>query len=232
MGEVKALHLLSIVLLALCTSLDSLGVGIVYGMRKIRLPFASNLLIAVLTGLGTLMAMKAGEYVFALMPRVWANYISSGIMIAAGIWIMLQSWARPSENIGKKTCEPEIKASHSAGGAPEAVITLRIKSLGILIRILKEPAAVDRDCSGAIDFKEAIVLGMALSLNNLSGGLGGGMAGLNPELTALLTAITSFFFFVVGSRIGYNCFSRWIGERATRIAGLVLIAIGVYELFI
>lgn len=226
------MHLLSIVLLALSTSLDSLGVGIVYGLRRIRLPFASNLLIAVLTGLGTLAAMKAGEYVFALLPRVWANPISSGIMIAAGIWIMFQSWAKPSENSGKKTGEPETKAGGGAGCAPKTVITLQIKSLGILIRILKEPATVDRDCSGAIDFKEACVLGMALSLNNLAGGLGGGMAGLDPGLTALLTAMISFFFFVVGIRVGHNYFSRWVGDRATRIAGIVLIAIGIYEFFI
>ena len=232
MREVNVLHLFSIILLALSTSLDSLGVGIIYGLRKIRLPFTANLLIAVLTGLGTFAAMKAGEYVFTLLPRVWANYISSGAMIAAGIWIMFQSWAKSGENNGKKKDEPGIKEEGGSQCAPGAVITLRIKSLGILIRILKEPTAVDRDYSSAIEFKEACVLGMALSLNNMAGGLGGGMTGLDPELTALLTGFTSFIFFVAGIRIGYNYFTRWIGERATQIAGLVLIAIGVYELFI
>lgn len=225
------MQLFAIVLLALSTSLDSLGVGIVYGLRKIRLPFASNLLIAVLTGLGTFAAMKAGEYVFTLLPRVWAGYISAGVMIAAGVWIMFQSWAKPSENNGKKTDEAEVVVKLEATCGPRAVMILRIESLGLLIRILKEPTAIDRDCSGTVDFKEACVLGLALSLNNLAGGLGGGMLGLNPELTALLTSAVSFFFFVVGIKIGHNYLSNWIGERATQIAGLVLIAIGVYELF-
>lgn len=101
------MQLFAIVLLALSTSLDSLGVGIVYGLRKIRLPFASNLLIAVLSGLGTFTAMKAGEYVFTLLPGMWAGYISSGVMIAAGVWIMFQSWAKPGENNGKKESNPE-----------------------------------------------------------------------------------------------------------------------------
>jgi putative sporulation protein YtaF len=153
-------------------------------------------------------------------------------MIAAGIWIMFQSWAKPGENNGEKKDAPDTNEERSSSCAPRTVITLHIKSLGLLIRVLKEPAAIDRDCSGTIDFKEACVLGLALSLNNLAGGLGGGMVGLNPELTAALTALVSFFFFVVGIRLGHNYFSRWVGDRATQIAGLALVAIGVYELFI
>jgi putative sporulation protein YtaF len=110
------------------------------------------------------------------------------------------------------------------------LVTFEIKVLGLLIRILKEPVAVDQDRSGAIDFKEACVLGLALTLNNLAGGLGGGMAGLNPGLTALLALVTSLLFFVIGLKVGQTYLSRWIGERSAVIAGLALIAIGVYEL--
>jgi putative Mn2+ efflux pump MntP len=236
--EVNCLHILSIVLLALSTSLDSLAVGVVYGLRKIRMPWSSNLLIAILTGLGTFGAMKAGAYIFTLIPPVWAAYISSGVMAGAGIWIILQSRAKPGENSNVPPGEQPAASGGNSGTFSELsresecvpLVTFEIKVLGLLIRILKEPVAVDKDCSGAIDFKEACVLGLALTLNNLAGGLGGGMAGLNPGLTALLALVTSLLFFVIGLKVGQTYLSRWIGERSAVIAGLALIAIGAYEL--
>lgn len=231
MREVKeTLHLLSSVLLAVSSSLDNLGIAIVFGMRRIRLPFTSNLLIAVMTSLGTFVSMKAGEYMFTLLSPDLANYLSSGIMIAAGGWVMFQSRIKPGENDGKKN-GPETKGGNSNGGAPKTIFTMHIKSLGLLINILREPATVDQDYSGTIEIKEAFLLGLALTLNNLAGGIGGGMAGLNPELTATITLVTSLVFFVCGMRIGHNVLAKWIGERASFIAGLVLIAIGVYEFF-
>jgi len=231
------LHILSIVLLALSTSLDSLAVGVVYGLRRIRLPLSSNLLIAFLTGLGTFAAMKAGAYIFTLMPPAWAAYISSGVMAGAGVWIILQARSQPAANDVTAEEQPATQggSNRTVPSLPEKgesipLVTFEIRVLGLLIRILKEPVAVDKDSSGSIDFKEACVLGLALTLNNLAGGLGGGMAGLNPGLTALLALATSLLFFLIGLRIGKAYLSRWIGERSAVIAGLALIAISIYEL--
>jgi putative sporulation protein YtaF len=228
-GEVNCLHILSIVLLAVSVSLDSLAVGVVYGLRKIRLPWSSNLLIAFLTGLGTFAAMKAGACIFTLMPPEWAAYISSGVMAGAGLWVILQSRGKQGDG-SSASITGESKRTVSPGECVP-LVTFEIKFLGLLIRILKEPVAVDRDCSGAIDFKEACVLGLALTLNNLAGGLGGGMLGLDPGTTALLALATSLFFFIIGLKVGQTFISRWIGERSALIAGLALIAIAVCELF-
>ncbi len=43
------LHLLTILLLSFSSNLDNVGVGVSYGIRKINIPFTSNLLIAVVT---------------------------------------------------------------------------------------------------------------------------------------------------------------------------------------
>jgi putative sporulation protein YtaF len=226
------LHFLTIVLLALSISLDSLAVGIVYGLRRIRMPWSSNLLIAVLTGLGTFAAMQAGSYVITFMPPDWASYISSGVMAGAGLWIILQSRSGGAAAGDLPPAPGDHKDLRQPPAAREYVqlASIEIKFLGLLIRILKEPAAGDRDASGTIDFKEACIVGMALSLNNLAGGLGGGMAGLNPLYTALLALVISILFFITGLKVGQRYLSRWIGERSAVIAGLILILIAVYEL--
>ncbi|OPY57419.1 MAG: manganese efflux pump MntP [Pelotomaculum sp. PtaU1.Bin035] len=221
-----------IVMLIISISMDSFGIGIVYGIKNIKLPILSNLLIALLTGLSTFWAMKTGLYFFTLLPPTRADFISSAALIAAGVWTMLQSWAEPSENNSIKTEKEIIKKEINNGEALKTFFTLRIKSLGLLIQILKEPASVDQDCSGTIDFKEACLLGTALSLNNLAGGVAGGMAGLEPELTAFLSALISIIFFLGGNRLGRGCLSRWTGKKAAYIAGLMLIIIGIIEFFI
>lgn len=222
------MELFLIVLLIFSISMDSFGIGIVYGLRNIKLPFFSNLLIALMTGLCTFLAMKTGIHFIALLPPPWANYISSAVLIAVGIWTMTQSWAKPSEdvNIKKRTINKLKNNDHKTF---KTFLTLRIRSFGILIQILKEPDSVDQDYSGTIDLRESCLLGAALSLNNLAGGVAGGMAGLKPELTAIFTAIISILFFWGGSWLGRNYLSRWTGEKTVYLAGSMLIIIGIIE---
>jgi len=218
------------ILLILSISMDSFGIGIAYGLKRIKMPFLSNLLIALLTGACTFFAMKTGICFITLLPLLWANYISSAALIAVGFWTMLQSWAKPVENVNTIK-EKTIKTKNNENENFKIFFTLRIKSLGLLVQILKEPSSVDQDCSGTIDLKEACLLGAALSLNNMAGGVAGGMAGLKPELTALFSALTSIVFFLSGNLLGRNYISRWTGEKAAYIAGLMLIIIGIIEFY-
>jgi putative sporulation protein YtaF len=226
---VKSVHLLSSILLAVSSNLDNLGVAITFGLRKVQVPWAANLLIAVLTGLGTLLSMKAGGYVTSLLPPFWSNLISSVIMVSVGVWVMFQSWGNPKAKEGSGTV---AVVNPIVENAPKTIIALRIKTFEVLIRILEEPNTVDQDHSGNVDLKEATLLGAALSLNNIAGGIGGGMAGLKPELTALFATMISFIFFEIGVKFGKSYFTKCLGDRASQLAGAILIAIGIYEFFI
>jgi putative sporulation protein YtaF len=225
---VKSVHLLSSILLAVSSNLDNLGVAITFGLRKVQVPWAANLLIAMLTGLGTLLSMKAGGYVTSLLPPFWSNLISSVIMVSVGVWVMFQSWGNPTGE-ERRTC---AVAKPVAEKVPKTIVALRIKTFEVLIRILEEPNTVDQDHSGSVDLKEAALLGAALSLNNIAGGIGGGMAGLKPELTALFAMMISFIFFEMGVTLGKSYFTKYLGDRASQLAGAILIAIGIYEFFI
>ncbi len=223
------MHLLSSILLAVSSNLDNLGVAITFGLRKVQVPWTANLLIAMLTGLGTLLSMKAGGYVTSLLPPFWSNLISSAIMVSVGIWVMFQSWGNPA---GEERRRTDTVTKPVAEKVPKTIVALRIKTFEVLIRILEEPNTVDQDHSGSVDLKEAALLGAALSLNNIAGGIGGGMAGLKPELTALLAMMISFIFFEMGVTFGKSYVTKYLGDRASQLAGAILIAIGIYEFFI
>lgn len=223
------MHLLSSILLAVSSNLDNLGVAITFGLRKVQVPWTANLLIAMLTGLGTLLSMKAGGYVTSLLPPFWSNLISSVIMVSVGVWVMFQSWGNPA---GEEKRRTGTVTKPVAEKVPKTIVALRIKTFEVLIYILEEPNTVDQDHSGSVDLKEAALLGAALSLNNIAGGIGGGMAGLKPELTALLAMMISFIFFEMGVTFGKSYFTKYLGDRASQLAGAILIMIGIYEFFI
>jgi hypothetical protein len=55
------LHLLSILLLAVSSSMDNLGTGVSYGLRNICIPLSLNLIIALFNRAGGL--MEPGHYI-------------------------------------------------------------------------------------------------------------------------------------------------------------------------
>ena len=95
--------------------------------------------------------------------------------------------------------------------------------------IMMKPENADMDRSKHIDFREATFLGVALSINNVGGGVSAGMTGLNPFWVGFLSAVLNFVALWGGNYIA-EVFIRWnLSRRATVVAGMILIAIGIEQ---
>ena len=81
-------------LIALSCNLDNVGVGISYGTRRIRLPLATNLNIALVTSAGTYVAMVLGQQVFLFFSPASGAILGGGILVAMGAWVMGQEIIR------------------------------------------------------------------------------------------------------------------------------------------
>lgn len=104
------------------------------------------------------------------------------------------------------------------------------KSENMFIGILRTPESADFDGSKTIGFSEALVLGVALSINNIAGGFDAGVTNLNLWATALVSGCFSFIcisgFFIYRKRY----LAEYLGKWATIIAGALLILIGIDQL--
>ena len=89
------------------------------------------------------------------------------------------------------------------------------------------------DSSNKIDMKEAIFLGIALSLDSLSIGFGASAIGINTCLFPLLISIFQIIFLSVGRFIGSNIsnISKLPKNIWNIISGILLIGIGICKLF-
>ena len=206
----------SIILLALAVSLDSFSVGFTYGLRKMRIPFKSIAIIACCSALTLTIAMLIGHLLQQVVSPEFAGKMGGIILIILGIWVIYQFFRSEKE----KDILPHEKV----------IINLEIKSLGLVIHILKKPMSADFDKSGTITGVEAIMLGLALSLDSFGAGIGAVMLGYSPGYLALAVALLSSLLVFLGMKIGtYLSQITWL-QRFTFLPGILLIIIGVWKI--
>jgi len=214
----RRLDLLTILLLALSSNADNVGVGVAYGIRGINVPLASNLLIALVTGAGTIASMLVGQTIGGTMQPKLASILGGIILAGIGGWVIVQS-ARSAGSDAENHLARRSSARRPASG------TLRKLTL-----ILDNPLTIDRDFSGHIDMKEGCLLAAALTLNNIVSGAAAGMLGLSVVLTT--TAVMSFSMLTLwmGLVFGYHYGRRLLGSLAGFVSGLLLVTIGLYQI--
>ncbi|WP_059171372.1 sporulation membrane protein YtaF [Bacillus sp. FJAT-27445] len=205
-----------IFLLAFAVSMDSFSVGFTYGLRSMALPLKSALIIASCSAFSMLASMSAGLLVGKWLPA-WLMETAGGlILILLGAWVLFQFF-RPAKDAQQANTE-------------RIIVNYEIRSIGLVIKILKKPLSADFDLSGTITGIEAILLGLALSLDSFGAGIGASMLGLSPLYLSLAAAVMSSGFVYAGIKCGYY-FSRWRWfEKIAFFPGLLLIMIGIWKL--
>lgn len=222
------LPIVSLLILALAVSLDGFAVGIMYGLRKIRIPLKSIVIISCCSGIIIFASMQVGLVLMRFMSPDTAKIIGACILIFIGIWaianMMLQRDRKEPEEATAAT------TPYPVSPVKRRIVTIEIKTLGLVIEILKSPAAADVDRSGNISSSEAALLGIALSLDAFGAGIGAAMIGLSPWTTPICIAVISGAFVAAGLRLGY-LFSEatWLRNMSI-LPGLFLILIGIMKL--
>ncbi|WP_141431999.1 sporulation membrane protein YtaF [Bacillus sp. 03113] len=209
-------HSFSLLLLALAVSVDNFSVGLTYGLRKVRIPFKSMVIISICSAITLIIAMIFGHFLQKIFSTSIANSIGGSILILLGGWILFQFFQSDKE----KDILPSEKT----------IVNFEIKSLGIVIHILKKPMAADFDQSGTITGIEAFMLGLALSLDAFGAGIGAALLGFSPLYLAISVSIMSIFFVFSGLMVGTS-FSKssWV-QKCSFLPGVLLILIGIWKI--
>ncbi|WP_102347199.1 sporulation membrane protein YtaF [Bacillus sp. Marseille-P3661] len=209
------MDLLALLILAIAISLDSFSVGATYGLRNVYIPPKSIIIISLCTFGMLLVAMTIGQGFEYFISQQMSKKIGGFILIGIGLWVLIQFF-RKTDNNPKTTSNTIIK--------------LEIKSLGIIIKILKKPMEADIDRSGTISGIEAFLLGFALSLDAFGAGLGAALIDLSPIIFAILVTSCSSLFLITGIKFG-QIFQNveWIHKLAF-LPGIVLIFLGIFKI--
>ena len=209
-------HIASILLLALAVSLDSCGVGMTYGIRKLRIPVRSILIIAGCSALSLAFGMLMGSLSEHLMAHDWTGKLGGFILLALGVWTLSSYFKRDEEQC------PIMDE--------RTLFQMEIKSIGLVIHILKKPLSADFDQSGTITGLEAFFLGLALSLDGFGAGIGAGILHYPLLIQVVLCFGMSALLMLLGIKAGKYLQDSIMAKVFSVIPGLVLIFLGITKI--
>lgn len=213
------MELLTIIVFALALNMDALGTGVAYGVRKIKIPFTSLLIISLMSVLAISTSMTLGHMLASILSESFAHRLGGFILLAIGVWILVQSWQ-------------ESKHVHEQDEAFEqTLMQIRIKALGLVIQVLREPSKADLDKSGVISSREALLLGCALALDAFGAGFAVSMMGFDPILTAIVVGLGHIVLTYAGLILGSGFAATSLGQKMAVLPGFILIALGLFKLY-
>lgn len=205
--------ILTCMLLALSTSIDSIGIGLTYGIRDITISRQAKIILFIISLIISSISILIGNTLNNILSKEITNIIGSLILFFIGLIIIVQTLKREKRQEKK-------------------VYKLFIRFLGITIQIIKDPITSDFDNSKKIDSKEAIYLGTALSLDSFSVGIGAGMLGSISIIFPLIVSLFQIVFLSLGRNIGEKLNKKiHIPSKIWSIlSAVLLILIGIVRL--
>lgn len=222
--------LFNILILAFSSSIDSFGIGITYGLRKIKLSCLSSITLFIISIIITSISILIGKNLNYILPQFITSLIGSLLLILMGSLIIFQV-------INKKGNKPISKSQISdsfAYSESQKIYKFFIKFLGITIQIIKDPISSDLDNSKKIDIKEATYLGITLSIDSFCIGIGSSILGISSILFPILVSIFQIIFLSLGRlfaiKVGQN--TKIPDNTWNLVSGILLIFIGISKLFI
>ena len=214
--------LLNCLFLAISSSIDSLGIGITYGIKNTKITMGAKSILFFISFIISIISIYFGNLLKYIFPDFLIHYLGSFLLMLMGLFMCFQSLKISKQEYKVKDVQ-NLKISDT-----EKIYSFFIKCLGITIKIIKNPTSSDFDKSNIIDSKEALFLGLALSLDSFCIGIGFSMINTFSIIFPLLTSCFQLFFLSLGNYCGKKLysFSKLPDNIWSIISGILLIIIG------
>lgn len=204
------LYYTGLLFLVIAVSLDGFGVGISYGMRKIRVPILSIFIIILCSGIVVFLSMVIGNYLTNFIPIEYTSFIGGTILIIIGLFVITNVFRQRRKELNG---HPQLE-----------------KNLETFKKVMITPEKADIDQSGNISAQEAIVLGIALALDAFGAGIGAAFLGYSPIITTLCIACLSGIFVFSGIQLGLLLSKKEYLQKMTVVPPLLLIGLGFFNI--
>lgn len=181
------------IVLSISSSIDSLGIGITYGIKNTKISLLSKIILLCISLFVSFISVSFGNFLTFILSETFTNLIGGFILFLIGVFVIVKSFFDTNSTNNNY---------------------------------------YDFNHSNLIDPKEAIFLGLALSLDSFGIGVSSSLIGSNSLLFPLLVSIFQFIFLSFGVKLGkkINKLSKISDFIWTLISGILLICIGLIRL--
>ena len=85
------MYFLSILLFSAAVTCDGLIIGLSYGARKVKINFMCNLIVGIISCLGTMIGMYTGQLFDIFLVESVATYLGSVLLFLFGLYMFYQA---------------------------------------------------------------------------------------------------------------------------------------------
>ncbi|GBG56684.1 putative membrane protein YtaF [Sporomusaceae bacterium FL31] len=211
------MNIFYVLLLGFAVSIDGFIAGIAYGLKNIKIPASSLGIVGLVTVLCTGSAMFFASMLEQYINPHVAIVCGSLLLIAIGIVSLFQEYL--TKNIKDFDFDDDITARK-----------LTISIGRIMINILAKPETADVDNSKKISSTEAILLGLALGIDNMVATFAASLMGFLPLYTPLLMGVIQIAVVSAGILASTRIVSESLKKRFPYLPGTLLILLGLSRL--
>lgn len=208
-----------VLFLSTAVGMDALASGVAYGIKDIEIPFSSLTVIALVTVICAAVG-KGGSHLVGGVVSVHTETAAGALLLVA-----LGGYRLLFDYLTKDTFLHESGHRH----LPRK-LTLSVG--GLIVRIMVKPEAADQDASHHISPGEAVMLGIALAVDNMVAASAASLAGRFPLYAPVAMGGVQAVLLAMGV---YG--AKWLIDHQVRfrfpyVSGTVLIALGLVRLFL
>ena len=201
-------------LLVISLCIDALVASFAYGTNKIKIPVMSGLILTFISTLFLIISMAIGSFVKGFIPPELTTFICFGILFLLGFMRLFEGLLKRFLN--KKALAP-------------GNIELKLLDFKLVLNVYADATLADVDHSKSLSTKEALYLGIALSLDSLIIGFGAAFASINLLQVSILCILFNAGAIVLGSYLGHKC-ATCFKTDISWLSGAILMLLAVLKL--
>lgn len=206
-----------VLLLGLAVSIDGFVAGIAYGLKSIRMPFASLSIVGIVASICTAVAMVMAYMVGQFIHTDIAIGLGALLLIMLGLWSLFQQYL--TKGVATYEMDGEVTARK---------LTF---SLGrLVINIMAKPETADVDRLGFISSLEAVFLGLAVGADAMVGTFAAALMGSLPLYTPIAIGVIHMICIAGGYYSSQKFFPEKLKKRFPYLPGTLLILLGLIRL--
>ncbi len=212
-------------IIALALSLDGFGVGMAYGLNRIKMSLGSLCIIGFCSALAMGTSMLFGQMLIFRLTVISPKVLGAVTLMAVGCYQLIRAIKSRTET---EKAVPAMTTAVVEADAYQTLLSIKLNVFGLVIQVLKTPNVADLDGSGIISANESIVLGVALAMDSFAAGMAATMTGISLYVIGLV-AIMQILMIWTG-QILTGKLPLIVLDKVKFLPGVVLLLIGGLKL--